>query len=246
MVDRLIDFDILFLISFVITIALLFVIGYREIKYRFFSKKSESNNDSKNDNSNEEKLNGILLQDLRNSGYSGFEDLSVIDSTIFFIDEDEYEALGIFMSVAPDVLSTLVRLEKSVLYIDHLFDDKNSDKDDLNIRMGIVRNSLQTLVEASDQLLNKMYEIYSNSSINTVETQIDTDLIKGYLQTATEFVGFAFDYLHINNEVHQKLMQRDPHLEEGFLDVTNKFLHIFFADLMNCISMLDESIVIYK
>ena len=50
----------------------------------------------------------------------------------------------------------------------------------------------------------------------------------------------------MNNIIRLKVKEAHPRVERDFVRATERFLNIFFVDLMNCINMLDKSIEAYK
>ena len=188
----------------------------------------------------------IRLYDLRRFRYQGFENLEKLDFSAFFIDENENEALGIFVSVSPIIMATLTKLEKALIHIDVAM--SNADVTDIEIidKVKIINDALSTLLDVTDNLTARLYEIYSSSSIETAERELNPEVVKAYIDIVHNMLGFAFDYLNVNNIIRLKVKEAHPRVERDFVRATERFLNIFFVDLMNCINMLDKSIEAYK
>ena len=238
--------DIMFTISFGITLILLGIIAYRKIGGFISERRHNKVVEEHREENSSDTDNRVRLYDLRKFHYTGFEDLENQEYKAFFIDETENEAFGIFLTIGPSIFNTLTKLEKNIIQLDHELNNENLDSRLIHDKLRLVNDSLLTLKHATDQLSDKLFEIYSKSSIETVETEIGKDAIDLYINIVNSMIGFAFDYISAANIIRYKVRNLHPELEHEFTIGTEHFLRIFFVDLMNCINMLDKSIEAYK
>ena len=186
------------------------------------------------------------LHDLRRFNYAGFEDLKNIEYEMFFIGEPENEALGLFISVSPNVLELLTKIEHMLIKIEEDLEGSSTNLEDLQQQLIKINNSLESLDTVTNSLFDRIRDLYESNQDRVSEVPIKPEVVKGYISIASNMVGFAFNYIRINGLVCQKVHLLNPILDEQMYQATSKFLNIFFVDLMSCIGLIDESIETYK
>ena len=252
MIDLSLDLNVLFVIAFLVYLVIIGVFAVRYIRWKIIEYKNNRQNrtSTPQDNDDTESRKEITeahlrLKDLRRFGYSGCEDLENIAYRSFYINEDEYEALGIFVSLSPDIIGILQKVQHYLIKIETELESDSPDMDVLSTRITTINDSMKTLLDVTDEMTTKMYSIYSKASIDKANLQINPDVVRGYIRIAGCIVTFAFDYLNIYSILHFKISDLGPILEKDFLCTSDKFVRIFFVDLMECINMLDKSIEVF-
>ena len=247
-------FQIMFGVSFMISLTFLAIIVYRNVRSYFDRKKLEHASETREKIKIEDVIEGhpdqhsTRLSDLRFFGYKGFENLKDVKYTNYFIREKENEALGIFVTLSPDIIGIISKLEKALFSID----EKLSVDSDLDNGFSVpdhiekIGISLEALLRATEELTERIFTITQDGRDERTEIPLEEDIIKVYIRVSSSLITMAFNYLQISNEVRKKLEDLMPSMFNHFEEIQDVFLKLFFVDLTNCITMLDKSIEVYN
>lgn len=191
---------------------------------------------------NHDNYHEVPIGDLR---HYGDIDLSPGEGS-FFIGRAAQEALGIYLSVTPTIVDTLMKVAKLADEVNSIIETDRAHIDRIAPGLNSVIQTIEPLVGAADRLNFQIYHICQKSQDENEQVEISEDLIRGFVNNSKIMIHYAMEYLHLANVLKLRLEKSGFSLMARFNSLNNDFIHIFFIGILNCTSMLDETIRVMK
>ena len=188
----------------------------------------------------------VRLENLRTVGYRGLCNENDLERSIFFINENATDAIGIFVEVVPEILNILMRTSYIMEEIDRGIDLGDIREKEITDHLMAMNMALESLTMVTSSLGHKIYEICSKKEASKDQVEANGEVIRGFIEMSTTMLNYVFEYLETNSVVYQKIKQKRLSFKEDFSDMSSGFLHIFFYGIVNCITMVESTITVLK
>jgi len=189
-----------------------------------------------------EDVKGIPIGELRH--YGDF-DITTGEKS-FFISQSSKEALGIYLSVTPNIVNALMKVANEMDELNSIVVDPAVDSSLISSKITRVMHMLKPLVEAADKLNSQIYNICTEIEEETEQVEIAEDLVSGFIRNSKAMIHYSIDYLHLINIIRLRIEKKGLPLSSRFNALNNDFIHVFFIGILNCTSMLDATIRVMK
>lgn len=189
-----------------------------------------------------EEKRGVPIGALRHYG-----DIDVNPSNAsFFISEAASDALGIYLSMTSTIIDVLTKIAANMDELSVSMDDPSISAREISLKLATMDQMLQPLVVVGEKLNSQIYQICNEVSNENEQTQLKDELVMGFITSSRNMIHYAIEYLHLTNIVRIKVEKRDLPYTNEFNKLNTDFIRIFFIGILNCTSMLDETIRVFR
>ena len=239
---------LMYILSLVISVILLgFIIKYR---VNDIQKPDTKANPVKELPKVEEKPKQTALDGKRGVPIGTLRHYGDIDinhsSASFFISESASDALGIYLSMTSNIISVLTKIAKNMDDLSIAMDDPSVSAREISAKLATMDQMLQPLVVVGEKLNAQIYQICTELGNENEQTELKEELIMGFITSSRNMIHYAIEYLHLTNIVRLKVEKRNLPYTAEFNKLNTDFIRIFFIGILNCTSMLDETIRVIK
>lgn len=169
-----------------------------------------------------------------------------IKYTACFINNFADEAFNIFIKISPSMILTLTKIEKRMLIIRNNLASSNFNKENIQAEIDAINKNLDYLISASNTMMEKMKNIFTNANSYISTLKINNDLLDGYIDSVNLLVELRDNYNVINYEVYSKISSKYPELVDSFIEVSSKITYLLYINLITCTSRIDKNIYLFK
>ena len=164
----------------------------------------------------------------------------------FFINDYMEEAFNIFLKLSPSMISTLTKADRRLITFKSMIDNDMMTEADLKIEIENIDKLLDTFVQVSHQMIEKLEEVINNPHLDMSSSQLSSSAIEAYMASVNVLIELTDNHSDINYEIHYKLSKKYPDLVEPFRIIAGKITYLLFINLISYSNKIDENIFIYE
>lgn len=156
------------------------------------------------------------------------------------------EIFQMFMSISPDVVQTVLKIERTMVLLQGEFDKPTLDTKRIDDLLGFMMNALNQLEEVSSQLIDRMVSIYFENKPLKGEVKIDSQLIEGYITIVNSLEDISINYTYHLQRLLKNFREKYPEKLSEYTTVSEKLVFVLYVVVTCCSSRLDRHINVYN
>ena len=155
------------------------------------------------------------------------------------------EIFNMFMSISPDVVQTILKIEKTMVILQGEFEKPEISKQRIDELLSYMLIALNQLEEVSIQLIDRMVDVYYENKPLKGEVKIDSQLIEGYITIVNNLENITINYTYHLQKLLRSFKDKYPEKLSEYTTISEKLAYVLYVIVTCCSSRLDKHINVY-
>lgn len=156
------------------------------------------------------------------------------------------EIFHMFMSISPEVVQTILKIEKTMIILQNELDKSEMDKSRIDELLTSMLTALNQLEDISAQLIHRMVEVYYENQPIRGEVKIDSQLIEGYITIVNNLEDISMNYTYHLQKLLKLFNDKYPEKLPEYTTISEKLVYVLYVVVTCCSSRLDKHINVYN